>query len=62
MARPCSSLLLGAVAVALVLAAAPSALAGDPDYLQDLCVTDLNSDAKLNAGFAQLAGHCRIEH
>ena len=43
MARPCSSLLLGAVAVALVLAAAPSALAGDPDYLQDLCVTDLNS-------------------
>ena len=33
-----------AVTVALVvLAAAPSALAGDPDYLQDLCVADLNS-------------------
>jgi len=42
-ARAPSSLLLGAVAVALVLAAAPSALAGDPDYLQDLCVADLNS-------------------
>ncbi|KAG2577194.1 hypothetical protein PVAP13_6NG106506 [Panicum virgatum] len=24
-------------------AVAPSALAGDPDYLQDLCVADLNS-------------------
>ncbi|CAD6232284.1 unnamed protein product [Miscanthus lutarioriparius] len=61
MARPRSSLLLRVVAVALVLSAAPSTLAGDPDYLQDLCVADLNSDAKLKAGFAQLAGHCRIE-
>lgn len=46
MARPCSSLFLGAaVAVALVVLGAvpPSALAGDPDYLQDLCVADLNS-------------------
>uniref|UniRef100_K3XNB2 Embryo surrounding factor 1 brassicaceae domain-containing protein n=1 Tax=Setaria italica TaxID=4555 RepID=K3XNB2_SETIT len=45
MARPSSSLFLGAaVAVALaVLAAAPSALAADPDPLQDLCVADLNS-------------------
>ncbi|CAO2180472.1 unnamed protein product [Urochloa humidicola] len=50
MARPCSSLFLAAaVAVALaVLAAAPSALAGDPDYLQDLCVADLNSAVKVN--------------
>jgi len=47
-ARPPSSLLLGAVAVLLVLAAAPSALAGDPDYLQDLCVADLNSAVKVN--------------
>jgi len=38
-----------AVTVALVvLAAAPSALAGDPDYLQDLCVADLNSELKVN--------------
>jgi len=45
MARPSSPRFLGAaVAVALVvLAAAPPALAGDPDYLQDLCVADLNS-------------------
>ncbi|CAL4964492.1 unnamed protein product [Urochloa decumbens] len=47
MARPCSSLFLGAVALA-VLAAVPSALAGDPDYLQDLCVADLNSEIKVN--------------
>ncbi|KAL6890540.1 hypothetical protein ACP4OV_008795 [Aristida adscensionis] len=40
-----SSLLLGAAAVALVLAVA---LAGDPDYLQDLCVADLNSEVKVN--------------
>lgn len=42
---------LGAVAAALlvVLATAPySALAGDPDYLQDLCVADLNSEVKVN--------------
>ncbi|KAG2596405.1 germin-like protein 5-1 isoform X2 [Panicum virgatum] len=45
MARASSPRFLGAaVAVALVvLAAAPPALAGDPDYLQDLCVADLNS-------------------
>uniref|UniRef100_A0A0E0JGD5 Germin-like protein n=1 Tax=Oryza punctata TaxID=4537 RepID=A0A0E0JGD5_ORYPU len=42
-----SSLLLGAVAVALAVAAAPS-LAGDPDYLQDICVADLNSEVKVN--------------
>lgn len=41
MARSYSSTLL-IVAVALVLTA-PLALAGDPDYLQDLCVADLNS-------------------
>ena len=46
MARSCSALFLAAVAVALVLAA-PS-LAGDPDYLQDLCVADLNSEVKVN--------------
>uniref|UniRef100_A0ACD5VNE6 Uncharacterized protein n=1 Tax=Avena sativa TaxID=4498 RepID=A0ACD5VNE6_AVESA len=46
MARACSSLFLAAVAVALVLAV-PS-LAGDPDYLQDICVADLNSELKLN--------------
>ncbi|KAJ1283081.1 hypothetical protein BS78_03G101100 [Paspalum vaginatum] len=41
---------LGAVSAALVvvLAAAPSALSGDPDYLQDLCVADLNSEVKVN--------------
>jgi hypothetical protein len=41
MARACSSLFLAAVAVVLALAV-PS-LAGDPDYLQDICVADLNS-------------------
>jgi hypothetical protein len=44
-----SSVFLGAVAVALVLAAAPSALAGDPDYLQDVCVADLNSGKLLTS-------------
>ncbi|KAK3163589.1 hypothetical protein QOZ80_1AG0005650 [Eleusine coracana subsp. coracana] len=42
-----SSMFLGAVVAALVLAA-PVALAGDPDYLQDLCVADLNSEIKVN--------------
>lgn len=47
MAGSCSSLLLlGAVAVALVLSV--PALAGDPDYLQDVCVADLNSELKVN--------------
>ncbi|KAL5228121.1 hypothetical protein ABZP36_016386 [Zizania latifolia] len=41
-----SSMFIGAVAVALSLAA-PS-LAGDPDYLQDVCVADLNSEVKVN--------------
>ncbi|CAL4950785.1 unnamed protein product [Urochloa decumbens] len=48
MARPCSSLFLGAAVAVVVLAAVPSALAGDPDYLQDLCVADLNSEIKVN--------------
>uniref|UniRef100_A0A0D9UZ28 Germin-like protein n=1 Tax=Leersia perrieri TaxID=77586 RepID=A0A0D9UZ28_9ORYZ len=42
-----SSLVVVAVAVALTFAAAPS-LAGDPDYLQDICVADLNSEVKVN--------------
>ncbi|TVU22395.1 hypothetical protein EJB05_32087 [Eragrostis curvula] len=46
MARSCLSMLL--VAVTLVVLAAPLALAGDPDYLQDLCVADLNSELKVN--------------
>ncbi|CAO2193147.1 unnamed protein product [Urochloa humidicola] len=46
MARPSSSSFLAAALV--VLAAALSALAGDPDYLQDLCVADLNSEIKVN--------------
>ena len=51
MARASSSLFLAAVAVALVLAV-PS-LAGDPDYLQDICVADLNSGMR-SSTFAEL--------
>jgi quercetin dioxygenase-like cupin family protein len=46
MARTCTSLFLAAVAAALVLAV--PTLAGDPDYLQDICVADLSSELKLN--------------
>ncbi|XP_006643995.1 germin-like protein 5-1 [Oryza brachyantha] len=42
-----SSLFVGVAAAVLVLATAPS-LAGDPDYLQDVCVADLNSEVKVN--------------
>jgi hypothetical protein len=56
---------LGAAAavVVVVLAVAPSALAGDPDYLQDLCVADLNS-GKLPSRPASIcpAAPCRARH
>lgn len=48
MARVCSALFL---AVAALFLAVPS-LAGDPDYLQDICVADLKS-GKLSSRFPE---------
>ncbi|EMS60799.1 hypothetical protein TRIUR3_07957 [Triticum urartu] len=44
MARVSSALFLAMVALVLAV----PALAGDPDYLQDICVADLKSDLKVN--------------